>query len=76
MVTFGLNAKYGVSFNNQPSQQGPVIQFQAHMNLRGTTDVAVNAGSQFFQSVGIVSDSTSLDDFSLHIHYYEIMLVS
>ncbi len=31
---------------------------------------------QFFQSVGIVSDSTSLDDFSLHIHYYEIMLVS
>jgi hypothetical protein len=46
------------------------------MNLRGTTDVAVNAGGQFFQSVGIVSDSTSLDDFSLHIHYYEIMLVS
>jgi hypothetical protein len=31
--------------------------------------VAVNAGSQFFQSAGIVSDSTSLDDFSLHIHY-------
>ncbi len=23
-----------------------------------------------------MSDSTSLDDFSLHIHYYEIMLVS
>jgi hypothetical protein len=56
--------------------QGAVVQFQAHMNLLNTSDVMPEAGGRFFHHIGVVSDSIPLDNFSLQVHYYEVMFGS
>jgi hypothetical protein len=46
------------------------------MNLLNIADVVFDACGQFFQRIGVVSDSTPLYSFSVQVHYYEVMLGS